>query len=83
MTRRPADAAALLAQISGPTVAMIDVTNAEALETQWLAPLSRALLSGAISKLTVMFDTWQVVATRADLFKFWRGALPPANWGTR
>ncbi|WP_129778730.1 hypothetical protein [Peristeroidobacter soli] len=78
---RPADAAGLLAQVSGPTVAMIDVTNAAALETQWLAPLSRALMSGAFSNLTVMFDTWRVSANRAALFKFWRGDLQPADWG--
>jgi hypothetical protein len=83
LASRPADAAALLKQVSGPTVAMIDVTNAATLETQWLAPLSRALLSGAISKLTVMFDTWQVVTSRAAMFKFWRGDLQPANWGAR
>ena len=28
---------------------------------KWLAPLSRALLGGAIAKLTVMFDEWQVI----------------------
>lgn len=77
---QPADAASLLAQIRGPTVAFIDVTNAEVLETQWLAPLSRALLSGTIAKLTVMFDGWQVVADRAALFKLWRRDLPPTSW---
>ncbi|HWK52098.1 MAG TPA: hypothetical protein VNR40_19525 [Steroidobacter sp.] len=74
------DASELLSQLSGPAVAVIDVTNAEALETQWLAPLSRALMSGAIARLTVMFDGWQVVTQRADMFKLWRRDLQPANW---
>ncbi|MBL8266260.1 hypothetical protein [Steroidobacter sp.] len=77
---RPADAAALLKQIAGPTVAMIDAADAETLETNWLAPLSRALMSGAISKLTVILDGWQVTADRAAMFKLWRRELPPARW---
>ncbi|HEY5754993.1 MAG TPA: hypothetical protein VIU34_04175 [Steroidobacter sp.] len=80
---RPTDAVTLLKQISGPTVAVIDATDAETLETQWLAPLSRALMSGAIAKLTLMFDGWQVVSHRADMFKLWRRDLQPANWGAR
>jgi hypothetical protein len=77
---QPADAASLLSQISGPTVAVIDAPGAEALETQWFAPLSRALMSGAIGKLTVMFDGWQVVTDRAAMFKLWRRDLQPMNW---
>jgi len=78
----PADATSLLAQIGGPTVACIDVTSAEALESRWLAPLSRALRSGAIAKLTVMFEGWQVVIDRAAMFKLWRRDLQPVNWAT-
>lgn len=74
------DAAALLSQIGGPTLACIDAAGVEALEAQWLAPLSRALLSGAIARLTVMFDGWQVVTDRAAMFKLWRRDLQPANW---
>lgn len=77
----PTDVATLLKQISGPTVAMIDVTNAESLETQWLAPLIRALMGGTIAKLTLMFDSWRVVTHRTGLFKLWRRDLQPANWG--
>jgi hypothetical protein len=79
---QPADAGSLLAQICGPTVACIDVTGAEALETQWLAPLSRALRSGAIAKLIVTFDGWRVVTDRAASFKLWRRDLQPAHWAT-
>ena len=77
---QPADAASLVAQMDGPTVACIDVASAEVLETQWLAPLSRALKSGSIAKLLVMFEGWQVVTDRAALFKFWRRDSSPANW---
>jgi hypothetical protein len=78
---RPTDAARLLKQISGPTVAVVGVTNPETFDAQWLAPLSQALMSGAISTLTLMFDGWRVVTHRTDLFKFWRRDLQPANWG--
>jgi hypothetical protein len=81
MKSQPTDVATLLAQISGPTVAMIDVTNAETLEAQWLAPLTRALMTGAIAKLTLMFDSWRVVTHRTDMFKLWRRDLQPVNWG--
>ena len=77
---QPADAASLLAQIGGATVACIDVTSAEVLEERWLAPLGRALMSGAIAKLTVMFEGWQVVIDRAAMFKLWRRDLQPVNW---
>ena len=45
-----------------------------------LAPLGRALLTGVITKLTVMFDEWQVSAGRTDLLKVWRRERPPVEW---
>jgi hypothetical protein len=77
---KPADAKSLLAQLRGPTVAVIDAPDLDALETQWLAPLARALLSGAISKLTLMFDAWQVSVERSDMFKLWRRERRPVEW---
>jgi hypothetical protein len=76
----PTDAKALLAQLHGPTVAVLDAPDFGSLETQWLAHLGRALLSGAISKLTLMFDEWQVSVDRADMFKLWRRERPPMEW---
>jgi hypothetical protein len=76
----PTDAKSLLVQLRGPTVAVIDAPNLEWLEAQWLAPLARALLSGAISKLTLMFDEWQVSVGRADMFKLWRRERRPKEW---
>lgn len=80
VNNEPADAAALLAQVAGPTVAIIDAPDLEQLEAKWLAPLSRALLSGAITKLTVLFDEWRVDTGRADMFKLWRRELQPVKW---
>jgi hypothetical protein len=77
---KPADAKSLLAQLRGPTVAVIDAPDLDSLETQWLAPLARALLSGAISHLTLMFDAWQVTVNRADMFKLWRRERRPMEW---
>lgn len=77
---KPADATALLAQLRGSAVAVIGALNLQSLETQWLAPLSRALLSGAISKLGLVFDQWQVSVDRTDMFKLWRRERPPAAW---
>lgn len=76
----PADAKSLLAQLRGPAVAVIDPPDLDALEAQWLAPLARALLSGAISNLTLMFDAWQVTVGRADMFKLWRRERRPMEW---
>lgn len=76
----PADAAVLLARVKASAVAIVDVPDLDVLETRWLAPLSRALSGGAISKLDLMLDRWQVTATRASMFKLWRRERPPAEW---
>lgn len=80
---QPVDAAALLSQVAGPTVAIVDVPDLETLESKWLAPLSRALLGGAIAKLTVVFDEWRVDTGRAAMFKLWRRELQPLQWAAR
>lgn len=77
---KPADAAALLAQVAGPTIAIIEPPDLDTLDAKWLASLSRALLGGAISKLTVLFDEWRVEADRAAMFKLWRRELRPVKW---
>jgi hypothetical protein len=77
---KPADAKSLLAQLRGPTVAVIDAPDAEVLETKWLEPVARALLGGAISRLTLMFDAWQVSVERGDMFKLWRRERRPMEW---
>ena len=76
----PADAKSLLAQLRGPTVAVIDAPDLDSLESKWLAPLGRALLGGAISRLTLVLDEWQVSANRSDMFKLWRRERPPMEW---
>jgi hypothetical protein len=76
----PADAAALLSAVLGPTVAVIDVADLDALETRWLAPLQRALLAGSIAKVDLLLDQWRVTADRFALFKLWRRERPPGEW---
>jgi hypothetical protein len=76
----PANAAALLSQVHGPTVAVVAVPDLDVLEAQWLAALSRAMRAGALSKLNVFLDGWRVTADRASLFKLWRRDLPPTEW---
>lgn len=77
---QPTDATTLLAQVQAPTVAVVDATDLDTLETHWLAPLSRALLDGTIARLRVMLDAWEVTATRAAMFKFWRRERHPMEW---
>ena len=78
----PRDAAALLAQLQMPALAVVDVADMDVLDSQWLAPLSRALRSGAISKLSLLLDEWRVTAGRTAMFKLWRRDLPPTEWST-
>lgn len=78
----PMNPATVLSQLQGASVAVIEVPDLDALESQWLAPLSRALRGGAIAKLTLMLDEWQVTADRAAMFKLWRRERPPMEWST-
>ncbi|MBM0105106.1 hypothetical protein JM946_10110 [Steroidobacter sp. S1-65] len=77
---KPVDAAELLKQVAGATLALIDAPMQATFETRWLAPLNRALLGGAIARLTLILDEWHVTADRAAMFKLWRRELPPAKW---
>jgi hypothetical protein len=76
----PVDAASLLTQVAGPTVALIDVTDLDTLESKWFTPLARALLGGTIAKLTLTFDEWCVAVDRASMLKLWRRRLQPMQW---
>jgi hypothetical protein len=76
----PADAAALLAQLSSDAVAVIDVADLGILEASWLSPLARALSRGVITRLQLVLDRWQLSVERAALLKFWRPDRAPAQW---
>lgn len=76
----PVDARALLEQVTGPTVAIVEAPDLDEFEAKWLAPLSRALLGGTIAQLTVQFNEWRVDTRRAEMFKFWRRDLRPVHW---
>lgn len=78
----PIDVPTMLSQMQRESVAVIDASDPDVLETQWLAPLTRALRGGAIAKLTLMLDEWQVTADRAAMFKLWRRERPPMEWSS-
>lgn len=78
----PADATIMLSQLKGASVVVTELSDLHTLESQWLAPLSRALRSGAIAKLTLMLDEWQLTADRAAMFKLWRRERPPMEWSS-
>lgn len=78
----PIDVPTMLSQMQRESVAVIDASDSDVLETQWLAPLTRALRGGAIAKLTLMLDEWQVTADRAAMFKLWRRERPPMEWSS-
>jgi hypothetical protein len=76
----PADAATVLSQVKSSTVAVIDPPDIDTLESQWLVPISRALLTGALSRFTLLLDEWRVTIERSASFKLWRRDLPPTDW---
>ena len=80
LSAEPDDAASLLARVQSPTVAVVDVPDLDTLETRWLAPISRALLAGAIAKFTLMLGDWQLTTARAAMFKFWRRDRALTEW---
>lgn len=77
---KPAGAATLLSQVQASSVAIVDSTDVDTLESQWLVPLSRALFTGALSKFTLLLDEWRVTIERTASFKLWRRDLPPTDW---
>jgi hypothetical protein len=70
----------LLAQMRSSAVAVVTAHTLDDLEGRWLAPLLRALRSGAISQLDLVLDRWRLTIDRNALFKFWRGARSPRQW---
>lgn len=56
------------------------VDDLDALETQWIEPLKRALADGAIDRVDLILDGWHLDVSRGSLRRFWRRPLPPAQW---
>jgi len=76
----PPDAQALLARLGSRAVAVVGADDVDVLEAAWIAPLTRALATGAIARLDVILDCWRVTVARHALLKFWRSARVPAEW---
>lgn len=74
------DAGSLLAGLQGDALAVLDITQWQALEDAWLTPASAALKRGRINQLRLILGRWQVQVSRAAMLKFWRGPRPPAQW---
>jgi len=54
--------------------------DVDALEAAWIAPLGRALATGALARLEIVIDRWDVTVARHSLLKFWRRPRAPAEW---
>jgi hypothetical protein len=76
----PANAQALLARLQSRAVAVVEADDLDMLEVVWLAPLTRPLVAGVITRLDVVLDRWQIAAPRGALLKFWRTERNPAEW---
>lgn len=64
-------------------VAVVPGTDLDAMDSQWLAPLSAALSRGRLRRLDLVLDEWHVDVHRRGLRRFWRRALPPSQWEQR
>jgi hypothetical protein len=80
VTAAPLDARALLARLRSRAVAVVAADDVDVLEAAWIAPLSRALATGAIARLEIVIDRCGVTVARHSLLKFWRGPRGPAEW---
>jgi hypothetical protein len=80
VTAAPRDVQALLARLSSRAVAVVAADDVDVLEAAWIAPLTRALTTGAIARLDIVLDCWRVTVARHALLKFWRSARVPAEW---
>jgi hypothetical protein len=80
VTAAPTDARAMLARLNSRAVVVVAADDVDALEAAWIAPLARALGTGAISRLEIILDRWHITVERHALLKFWRSARTPAQW---
>lgn len=78
----PFDCDELISRIkaAGRAVAVVPMEEIDALETQWIEPLMRALAGRVIGRVDLILDGWHLEVSRASLRRFWRRPLPPAQW---
>ena len=81
-SRAPMSCDALLSSIADAkrAVAVFPVVDLLTLEEQWIAPLAGALAARQLERLDLILDGWHLQVDRAALRRFWRKALPPAEW---
>lgn len=68
-----------LAQVER-AVAVVKVADIDSLEERWVAPLTRALATGALHRLDLVLDELHCDVSRSALRRFWRRALPLSQW---
>jgi len=78
----PQDCGALLTNLAraGRAVAVVNVSDVDSLEEQWVTPLARALAAGDIHRLDLVLDDLHCDVSRSALRRFWRRALPLSQW---
>jgi hypothetical protein len=78
----PSDADALLSSAAAHAkeVAVIEVSNLDTLERDWLVPLAAALGRGKLAQLNLVLSEWSLSVSRTELLKLWRRGRPPASW---
>jgi hypothetical protein len=72
----------LLAQVP-PRASAVCVPRAssiDAIEEQWIAPLSRALALGRFAHVELSLAAWTLSVDRLAMLRFWRRPSPPALW---
>ena len=72
----------LLEPPQSDALAVLEERDADALDSQWLEPLARAMRRGAIRHLDIWLDRWHITVTRGELLRFWRKPRVPAQWST-
>jgi hypothetical protein len=61
-------------------VVVEEVAELDALESEHLRPLLKAMRAGSISRLALHLDQWRIVVNRGELRRFWRRPAAPNQW---
>jgi hypothetical protein len=72
----------LLEHAQSDALAVLEEREADALDSQWLEPLARAMRRSTIRHLHIWLDRWHITVTRGELLRFWRKPRVPAQWST-
>jgi hypothetical protein len=70
----------LLEHAQSDALAVLEEREADALDSQWLEPLARAMRRGALGHLHIWLHRWHITVTRGELLRFWRKPRVPAQW---